>query len=187
MTTCEGCEYEEQHCIPRNCIDKSGERKNWTAPAPAPKVTAKNWSCSSCRHEAMVKCDYVEYGFIDCGGKNYEPLITAPKVMDVQTDKFSEVVNECFRLGMGTNGIQIDPEDVIAFIRTLAQRAGESAPLPDCNICGNHQTECGALLWSEPQSNGMYFKTHVCVKCYERIKAVTTRADTRPDRGMEYK
>ena len=39
MTTCEGCEYEEQHCIPRNCIDKSGERKNYTpAPAPAPKV-----------------------------------------------------------------------------------------------------------------------------------------------------
>ena len=49
----------------------------------------------------------------------------APKVTDEQADKFCEVVVECFKLGMGTNGIQVDPEDVIAFIRTLAQRAGE--------------------------------------------------------------
>jgi hypothetical protein len=78
-------------------------------------------------------------------------------------------------------------KSALAFIRSLAQRAGESAPLPDCDLCGKHQTERGALMISEPQSNGMYFKTHVCVKCYEKIRSVTTRADTRTDRGGEGK
>ena len=120
------------------------------------------------------------------------PKQPAPKVTDAPApdgfyDAWKDIFNECLDLGMKMPDKLTSKETVIAFIRTLAQRAGESAPLPDCNICGNHQTECGALLWSEPQSNGMYFKTHVCVKCYERIKAVTTRADTRPDRGLEYK
>ena len=103
----------------------------------------------------------------------------APKVTDTLNKMAHQAMcyvrDVCLSLGMIPSKDKMMEDDIEDFIRTLARRAGESAPLPDCDICGKHQTECGALLWSEPQSNGMYFKTHVCVKCYERIKAVTER------------
>lgn len=141
-TSCRGCEdsmngyFNPFSSVCDDCFKLCSLpfiRKNYTpAPAPAPKVTAKEWSCSSCRHEAMVKCDYVEYGFIDCGGKNYEPLITAPKVTDApnipkqerQAEAWECVWELCIGLGMTLS--DYDPSECIEnFVRALAQRAGE--------------------------------------------------------------
>jgi len=50
-----------------------------------------------------------------------------------------------------------------------------AAPLPDCDICHQHQTEPGALKISAPRKidglEGLWYrKTHVCVRCIREEK-----------------
>jgi hypothetical protein len=120
-TSCRGCFHFSHHAYSGKdspcfgCGGDGAQFKNYT-PAPAEKTSAHT-SCENPQLRNPVEGLWKSM--------NTPAPAPAPKVTDAQTDKFSEVVQECFKLGMGTNGIQIDPEDVVAFIRDLAQRAGE--------------------------------------------------------------
>lgn len=201
-TDCVGCKRYVQtigiNPICATCFDPDRqERKNYTpAPAPAPTFNAQNpvVSQSVCYNKLCTDCCSKDCstGFVQ---KQHRPA-PAPKVTDAQTDKFSEVVQECFKLGMGTNGIEIDPEDVIAFIRSLAQRAGEGftveeilkavddePELPgDDPYAMQHILMCRDRLTIAEVLRAVVRATKRGIR--ERIKAVTKRNDTRPDRGM---
>jgi len=41
---------------------------------------------------------------------------------------------------------------------------------PKCDFCGNELEEYGALLFSAPDEEGKVIKSHVCNKCYKKIK-----------------
>ena len=149
----------------------------WTPeqPAPAPAPVRPNWA----------------------NGCGYDAPAPAPKVEDAPTQRepagfvngqamaWEDVWDECIRLGMNTDNSQPDGKyDVLAFIRTLAQRAGEMDKKYHELIfaVGNcysgesrHETALRYIREAEKGST-----TSEC-----NSNAVTTRADTRPNRGGE--
>ena len=122
--------------------------------------------------------------------RNWSDTPQPPKGEDAPASKTygyctecDKVWQECLRLKLKikTNGIEVTADDIIEGIRDLHRRAGEnhvSAPLPDCQMCGKHQTENGSILISPPLSSGLYIKTHICVECFDKL-AVTNRRGTK--------
>jgi hypothetical protein len=227
--SCEGCIYLDSRGFPPECngccysrIMKS-ERKNWTAPAPAPIMQANGcWNCgedwSSCKRGGWnggcdewkskqapapapkVTDDGKRHLCRNCinlnlaanvypcsacdhiGHSDRERILTdkwSPKVTDapLYEKDFDDAVSASDELGRPAE------QPLADFIRTLAQRAGERYAIPEIKHWleggvmrdgNNRLIESGALInligeLNDPQSG---------------IKSVTTRADTRPDRGM---
>lgn len=133
------CEIKTHPDYPRSWIRDAA--KDWLSKIPSDfgcGPTAQDardmWS-----KECSLMCNAVEElaglpheprpGWKNCINKIKEDLHRQAKE-STQADKFSKVVKECFKLGMGTNGIEIDPDDVIEFIRNLHKRAGEYEATP---------------------------------------------------------
>lgn len=105
--------------------------------APVEKEPAHT-SCRGCGHYNNNEAGE-QSPCLGCGGdgnqfKNYTPAIPAPKVTDAdadvmqhQADSFWRLHDECRCLGFEYSkdgGVTLE-QDIIAFIRSLAQRAGE--------------------------------------------------------------
>jgi len=183
MTTCEGCEYEEQHCIPRNCIDKSGERKNWTTPAPAPKVHGidclfdESKDCKTCEanpKQAPAPAPKVEDEIVDA-------LLEAAQCLDdclirIYPEEFSQKHINAAAERFGENCGTIARIATIADkLRSLAQRAGEERySIPEIIFWFSTK------VWIGVNNPGVFSEFIRSPKL--GIALVTTRADTRTDR-----
>jgi len=164
-TSCRGCfhavnhEYTDKVSPCFGCGGDGDQFRNYT-PAPAP-----------------LPNDYVHTQSTGDSLQQSSPA-PAPKMTDAlqlksykeQADAWDYVFRLCKSLGM-KHDTSSGLGDIESFIRSLAQRAGESAPLPDCGVCGKHQTENGGLLFSPPMSNGLCRKIHICTKCYPMAQA----------------
>ena len=153
-TSCRGCvEYFPRHDTPKACMNcfetKHQERSNYTpAPAPAPDVVLIGdlLPCPFCGGQAEVGHDdhvkelycvfcsrclvriyhNCESGAVDLWNRRQPaPKVTDAPAPDGFYDAWKDIFNECLDLGMKMPDKLTSKETVIAFIRTLAQRAGE--------------------------------------------------------------
>jgi hypothetical protein len=170
-------------CI-RGHLTKLSEYDNTPAPAPAPKVTddGKRHLCRNCINLNLAANVYPCSACDHIGHSDRERILTdkwSPKVTDapLYEKDFDDAVSASDELGRPAE------QPLADFIRSLAQRAGERYAIPEIKHWleggvmrdgNNRLIESGALInligeLNDPQDG---------------IKSVTTRADTRPDRGM---
>jgi hypothetical protein len=129
------------------------ERKNWTAPAPAPKVT-----------DTPINNDKFK--------DEYNRL---------RAEDWIATAKLCRELGMKETPDEFLIDDVLSFIRSLAQRAGEGyvrGVNDACAILDKQKLPDDSDITWRPDCPKGFAKQ---IRKELNIKAVTTRADTRPD------
>jgi len=79
------------------------------------------------------------------------------------------------RLGLVDETIEDMVDEIDSLRSRLTAQKTLAAPLPDCDICHQHQTEPGAVKISAPRKidglEGMWCKKiHICVRCIKEEK-----------------